>query len=61
MTLNWTCSTDDSDALAPDGEVMFAVDEDDDGGKLAIIADITQDDAWISVPLGVAQPLSQRR
>ncbi len=40
---------------------MFAVDEDDDGGKLAIIADITQDDAWISVPLGVAQPLSQRR
>jgi hypothetical protein len=49
------------DEQTPDGDVMFAVDEDEDGDELAIIADITRDEAWISMPLAGAQTLSQCR
>ncbi len=40
---------------------MFAVDEDENGGKLAVIADVTRDGAWISMPLSAARTLSQHR
>lgn len=40
---------------------MFAVDEDDDGERVAIIADVTRDEAWISAPLARVHTLSQRR
>jgi hypothetical protein len=49
------------DEQTPDGDVMFAVDEDEDGDELAIIADITRDEAWISMPLAASQTLSQCR
>ena len=57
--LHWTRSTDDGDEQRSD--VMFAVDEDGDGESFAIIADVTTDDAWISVPTADARTLSQHR
>ncbi|WP_458188963.1 DUF7556 family protein [Haladaptatus sp. NG-WS-4] len=50
----------DGEAQVPD-DVMFAVDEDENGGKLAVIADVTRDGAWISMPLSAARTLSQHR
>ncbi len=40
---------------------MFAVDEDDNGTDVAVIADVTRDDAWISMPLSESQTVSQCR
>ncbi|WP_227355722.1 DUF7556 family protein [Haladaptatus salinisoli] len=60
ITLNWTRAIDDTEAQLAD-DVMFAVDEDDNGDELAVIADVTRDDAWISMPLSAARTLSQHR
>jgi hypothetical protein len=60
ITLNWTRAIDDPEAQLTD-DVMFAVDEDDDGDELAVIADVTRDDAWISMPLSESRTLSQHR
>jgi hypothetical protein len=40
---------------------MFAVDTDEDGGRLAVIADVTTDDAWISMSVSAARSLSKYR
>ncbi len=40
---------------------MFAVDEDENGDELAVIADVTRDDAWVSMPLSESRTISQCR
>lgn len=40
---------------------MFAVDTDERGGRVAVIADVSRDDAWITMSLSAAQSLSQCR
>ncbi|WP_435156153.1 DUF7556 family protein [Haladaptatus sp. DFWS20] len=59
--MNWTRSADDFEAQAPDDDIMFAVDEDENGDELAVIADVTRDDAWVSMPLSESRTISQCR
>ncbi|WP_449404100.1 DUF7556 family protein [Haladaptatus cibarius] len=59
--MNWTRSADDFEAQVPDDEVMFALDEDENGDELAVIADVTRDEAWISMPASESQVISQWR
>ncbi|SIR19785.1 hypothetical protein SAMN05421858_1790 [Haladaptatus litoreus] len=40
---------------------MFAIDEDENGDELAVIADVTRDEAWISMPASESQVISQWR
>lgn len=46
---------------AVEDEVIFAVDEESDGSKQAIVADISREEAWIAAPVGDARTLSQWR
>ena len=46
---------------AAENEVIFAVDEESDGTKQAIVADISKDEAWIAAPVEEARTLSQWR
>jgi hypothetical protein len=46
----------DPAAIEPDREVMAAVD----AGRL-VIADVSRDDAWLSVPEGAAASLADNR
>lgn len=45
---------------APSGMVMASIDSERDGERL-IIADVSRDDAWISMPKGAAPTLSTWR
>jgi len=40
---------------------MFALDTDEDGVQRAVIADVSKDDAWISMSVSAARPLSKCR
>ncbi|WP_433624720.1 DUF7556 family protein [Halomicrococcus sp. NG-SE-24] len=59
--MNWTRTTDDGDVQDSEDDVMFAVDTDERGGRVAVIADVSRDDAWITMSLSATQPLSQCR
>ncbi|WP_440006660.1 DUF7556 family protein [Halomicrococcus sp. SG-WS-1] len=59
--MNWTRTTDDGEVQDSEDDVMFAVDTDECGGRFAVIADVTRDDAWITMPLSETQSLSQSR
>lgn len=41
-----------------DGEVMAAIDDESDGDRY-VVADISQDDAWVSTPLSDAVVLEE--
>lgn len=47
-------------AAEEEGEIMAAVDPETRDGQF-MIADITRDDAWLSVPLADAVRLTERR
>lgn len=54
----------DADAQVEDAaedEVIFAVDEESDGSKQAIVADISNEEAWVAAPVEDARTLSQWR
>ena len=52
---------DEKVANAVEDEVIFAVDEESDGSKQAIVADISRDGAWIAAPVEDARTLTQWR
>lgn len=61
LNVSSTTSPTDSVGRPDDGEIMFAVDEDAANGPMAVIADVTTDDAWLSAPLDDSNTLSQWR
>ena len=52
---------DEEVANAAEDEVVFAVEEEPDGSKQAIVADISRDEAWIAAPVEDARTLTQWR
>ncbi|WP_134672121.1 DUF7556 family protein [Halorussus marinus] len=61
ITLSWTIpSADDIDESFEDGEVMFALDDSGDE-PTTVIADVSNDDAWLVMPYEESHTLSQWR
>jgi len=48
-------------APAPGDDVMASVDEQGRGEARLVIADITRDEAWVSIPTDTATPLATMR
>lgn len=61
IPLSWTIPTEDLDESFEEGEVMFAVDDDEDGERTTIIADISNDEAYLTMPYDESHTLSQWR
>lgn len=58
--MSWTIPTDDIDESFENGEVMFAVDETDDE-RTTVIADVSNDEAYLAMPFEESYTLSQWR
>ncbi|WP_438267718.1 DUF7556 family protein [Halorussus vallis] len=58
--MSWTIPTDDIDEPLEEGEVMLAVD-DTQGDRTTVIADVSNDQAWIAMPYDESHTLSQWR
>ncbi|WP_132060446.1 DUF7556 family protein [Halorussus amylolyticus] len=59
--MNWTIPpVDDIDESFEDGDVMLAVDDADDE-PTTIIADVSNDEAWLAMPYDESNTLSQWR
>ena len=58
--MSWTIPTDDLDESYEDGEVMLAVD-DSQNEQTTVIADISNEEAWLSMPYDESHTLSQWR
>ncbi|WP_135828998.1 DUF7556 family protein [Halorussus halobius] len=60
IPLSWSIPTDDVEESFEDGEVMFAVD---DGGddRTTVIADVSNDEAYLAMPYDESHTLSQWR
>ncbi|WP_449272232.1 DUF7556 family protein [Halorussus rarus] len=58
--MSWTIPTTDLDESFEDGEVMFAVDESDDE-RTTVIADVSNDEAYLAMPFAESHTLSQWR
>lgn len=60
IPLSWTIPTDDIDESLEPGEVMFALDE-NDGERTTVIADVSNDEAYLAMPFEESHTLSQWR
>ncbi|WP_192498468.1 DUF7556 family protein [Halorussus halophilus] len=58
--MSWTIPTDDLDESFEDGEVMLAIDDSQDG-QTTVIADVSNEEAWMSMPYDESHTLSQWR
>ncbi|WP_449272310.1 DUF7556 family protein [Halorussus salinisoli] len=58
--MSWTIPTTDLDESFEEGEVMFAVDDSDDE-RTTVIADVSNDEAYIAMPFEESNTLSQWR
>ncbi|WP_435177570.1 DUF7556 family protein [Halorussus sp. AFM4] len=58
--MSWTIPTTDLDETFEDGEVMFAVDDSGDE-RTTVIADVSNDEAYIAMPFAESRTLSQWR
>ncbi|WP_438267687.1 DUF7556 family protein [Halorussus limi] len=58
--MSWTLPTAELDESFEDGEIMFAVDETDDE-RTTVIADVSNDEAYIAMPFEESNTLSQWR
>ena len=60
IALSQIIPTDGLDESFEEGEVMFAVD-DDSGERTTIIADVSNDEAYLTMPYDESHTLSQWR
>ncbi|WP_438267171.1 DUF7556 family protein [Halorussus salilacus] len=59
--MSWTIpSADELDESFEDGDVLFGVDTDADD-PTTVIADVSNDDAWLAMPYEESHTLSQWR
>ncbi|WP_420028710.1 DUF7556 family protein [Halorussus caseinilyticus] len=58
--MSWTIPTTDLDESFEEGEVMFAVDDSDDE-RTTVIADVSNDEAYLAMPFEKSNTLSQWR
>ncbi|WP_438267215.1 DUF7556 family protein [Halorussus gelatinilyticus] len=58
--MSWTLPTAELDESFEDGEVMFAVDDTDDE-RTTVIADVSNDEAYLAMPFEESRTLSQWR
>ncbi|WP_449272273.1 DUF7556 family protein [Halorussus ruber] len=58
--MSWTIPTADLDESFEEGEVMFAVDDSDDE-RTTVIADVSNDEAYLAMPFEESHTLSQWR
>ena len=60
ISLSWTIPTDDIDESLETGDAVFAVDETDDE-RTTVIADVSNDEAYLAMPFEESRTLSQWR
>jgi len=60
IPLSWTIPTDGVEEPFEDGEVMLAVDGDGDD-RTTVIADVSNDEAYLAMPYDESNTLSQWR
>jgi hypothetical protein len=60
ISLSWTIPTDDIDESLETDDAVFAVDETDDE-RTTVIADVSNDEAYLAMPFEESRTLSQWR